>query len=281
MGVKFHPILNRYYSLCWQFLTYLWDKEHVQIIIEGYDHQQDGMVFSFKPYMHRWKPEYMKARIAKFYLLDEWAKNNPLPLSLLTFTTYHDSEYARRMRGKGCTIEESWDLLKVGFWKASLLIRNKIRKGVPYYWIAEPQPDSGYPHIHAGYFTEFTNAEKDRLKNHWSRVIEAGDYKHGLDFSFEQMHKTGEVKSLRNYLLKYLAKTFVETIPDWTPEELVFNAIAWKQGYRFFGCSRDLSHVMKRKTEGRPGYTWLSTSAHRPDRGHEEDRIIRKNPMWK
>ena len=131
MGVKFHPILNRYYSLCWQFLTYLWDKEHVQIIIEGYDHQQDGMVFSFKPYMHRWKPEYMKARIAKFYLLDEWAKNNPLPLSLLTFTTYHDSEYARRMRGKGCTIEESWDLLKVGFWKASLLIRNKIRKGFP------------------------------------------------------------------------------------------------------------------------------------------------------
>ena len=38
----------------------------------------------------------------------------------------------------------------------------------------------------------------------------------------------------------------VGTIPDGTPEELVFNAIAWKQGYRFFGCSRDLSHAMKR-----------------------------------
>lgn len=57
------------------------------------------------------------------------------------------------------------------------------------------------------------------------------------------MHKSGEIKSLRNYLLKYLAKTFVETIPEWTPEELVFNAIAWKQGYRFFDCSWDLSDI--------------------------------------
>ncbi|MCX6699095.1 MAG: hypothetical protein NTV68_04075 [Methanomicrobiales archaeon] len=80
-----------------------------------------------KPYMHRWKPEYMKARIAKFYLLDDWAKRNLLPLSMLTFTTYHDSNYARRKHGKGYTIEESGDILNSGFRKASLLIRNKIR----------------------------------------------------------------------------------------------------------------------------------------------------------
>jgi len=279
--LKTHKRLSRYHNLCWKFLTYLRDKENIQIMIEGYDNRKEDLVSCVKPYMHRWKPEYMKARIAKFYLLDEWAKNNPLPLSLLTFTTYHDSAYARRKRGKGYTIEESWDNLKTGFRKASLLIRNKIRTGVPYYWIAEPQPESGYPHIHAGYFTVFTDAEKDRLKNHWSRVVEAGNYKHGLDFSFEQMHKSGEVKSLRNYLLKYLAKTFIETIPDWSPEELVFNAIAWKEGYRFFGCSRDLSHIMKRPAKNHKGYTWLSTTMHRPDRGHEEDTIIRKNPTWK
>jgi hypothetical protein len=48
----------------------------------------------------------------------------------------------------------------------------------------------------------------------------------GLDFSFGPNYKNGEVASLRNYLMKYLAKTFIETIPDWSPEELVFNAIA-------------------------------------------------------
>ena len=200
---------------------------------------------------------------------------------MLTFTTYHDSAYARRKRGKGVTIEESWSILKKGFRKASLLIRNKIRQGVPYFRITEPQPESGYPHIHAGSFTEFTNAEKDRLKNHWSRIVKAGDYKHGLDFSFGPNYKNGEVASLRNYLMKYLAKTFIETILDWTPEELVFNAIAWKEGYRFFGCSWDLSHAMRRQKKDNRTYTWLCTSMHRPDRGHEEDKIIRKNLAYK
>ena len=80
------------------------------------------------------------------------------------------------------------------------------------FWIVEPQPESGYPHIHAGYFTEFTDAEKDRLKEHWSQVVKAGDYNHGLDFSFAQDYKNGEAASRRNYLMKYLAKTFVKTI---------------------------------------------------------------------
>jgi len=279
--VKNHPKLRRYHQLCWQFLEYLRDKEHIQFIIEGHDSRIDNLVTSYKPYIHRWKPEYMKARIAKFYKLDEWGKNNPLPLTLLTFTTYHNSAYARRERGRGYTIETSWKALKIGFRKASLLIRNKIRAGVPYFWIVEPQPESGFPHIHAGYFTVFTDAEKDRLKNHWSRVLKVGDYKHGLDFSFEQMHKSGDVKSLRNYLLKYLSKTFVETIPDWTPEELVFNAIGWKHGYRFFGCSRDLSNAMKRPSKSDPNYTWLTTTMHRPGWNYDEDILIRQNPTLK
>ena len=155
-------------------------------------------------------------------------------------------------------------------------VNRKLGWGSP-----EPQPESGYPHIHAGYFTEFTDTEKDRLKNHWSQVVKAGDYKHGLDFSFGQNYKSGEVASLRNYLMKYLAKTFVETIPDWTPEELIFNAIAWDKGYRFLGCSRDLSKAMRRIKKVNCSYTWLCTSLHRQDQGDEEDKIIRKNPTWK
>lgn len=269
--------LQRYLPLCHQFLTYLREKEQIQILIEGYDHSDDGPSLIIKPYIHRWKPEYMRSRIAQFYLLDAWAKTHPLPLSMLTFTTYHDTNYARRKRGKGYTIEESWLNLKLGFRKASMLIRNKIRKGVSYFWIAEPQPESGYPHIHAGYFTEFIDVEKDRLKNHWANVVKAGDYKHGLDFAYGPSYKSGDITSLRNYLMKYLSKTFIETIPDWTPEELVFNSIAWKEGYRFFGCSRDLSKVMQRQKKDR-GFTWQCTTLHRPDRGHDEDIVLQKDP---
>lgn len=112
--------------------------------------------------------------------------------------------------------------------------KNRFSEGFPAHQKQDPKgcalllyrrtarPESGYPHLHAGYFTEFTDAERDRLKNHWSQVVKAVDYDHGLDFSFGSNYKSGEVSSLRNYLMKYLAKTFIETIPDWAPEELVF-----------------------------------------------------------
>lgn len=258
--VKNHPTLSRYAKLCWMFILYLQDKENIYINIEGGDFKKSEYIEFLKPYLHRWRPEYMKARLAKLYLLDAWAKNNPLPLSMLTFTTYHDSDYAHRKIGRGYTIEESWKMLKDGFWRASMLIRNKIRKGVSYFWIIEPQIESGYPHIHAGYFTEFTDDEKGRLKNHWARVVEAGDFEHGLDFSFTQNYESGDISSFRNYLMKYMGKTFHDGMSEWTAEELVFNAIAWNEGYRLFGCSRDLSKVMKGTMEKKRDFTWIRTS---------------------
>ena len=101
--LRTHPNLSQYHKLSWKFLSYLRNKENIQIIIDGYDYEQEDLVTISKPYMHRWKPEYMKARLAKFYLLDEWAKGNPLPLSMLTFTTYNNSRYTRRKVGKGYT----------------------------------------------------------------------------------------------------------------------------------------------------------------------------------
>jgi hypothetical protein len=81
--------------------------------------------------------------------------------------------------------------------------------------------------------------------------------------------------------MKYLAKTFIETIPNWTPEELVFNAIAWKEGYRFFGCLQDLSKAMRRPKIDNPNYVCFSTTLTRPYRLDVEDIIIRENPTWK
>jgi hypothetical protein len=274
--VRNHPRLRQYYKDCKDFLTYLREKERVMIEIDAWDSEKDDYAGFTIPYKHRWKSQYMKTRLARLYMLDEWAKQNPLPLSMLTFTTYHDSDYARKHLGKGISIEESWDILKGGFWKASLLIRNKIRKGVSYLWFTEAQPESGYPHIHAGYFTEFTDAEQERLKNHWSKVLKVGDYKHGLNFKFEKNFKTGEIASYRNYCMKYMVKTLVESLPEWTPQELVFNAIAWKKGYRFFGCSRDLSKAMTRPRNENLAICWYRTSLVWPDNRLMRSRVLRE-----
>lgn len=68
-------------------------------------------------------------------------------------------------------------------------------------------------------------------------------------------------------------------MPDWEPEELVFNAIAWKEGYRIFGCSRDLSKIMSKFKDEKSEYTWLSTSLLHPNL--DKLIIIRQNPNWK
>ena len=52
-------------------------------------------------------------------------------------------------------------------------------------------------------------------------------------------------------------KTFIGNIKNWKPEELVFNAVAWNEGYRFFGCSRDLSKIMSRLKKENSEFIWL------------------------
>jgi hypothetical protein len=258
--LKKHPTLKEYYPTARAYLTYLRDVEHIQVVIDGIL-EKDGDVVAVTmrwPYMHRWRPEYMAARLAKLYLLENWAKSKPSPLTMLTYTVYHDTDYAREQIGRGYTIEEAWAVLKQGFRKSSLLIRNRILPGSNYFWIVEPQMKSGYPHIHAGYFGELVDDDRDRLKRHWSENCLAGDYLHGLDFSTGKCHGIGDIASLRNYLMKYMGKTFLESLPSWTPEELVFNAMAWRDGWRLFGSSREISRAM-RLPPGPAGLTWVRT----------------------
>lgn len=58
-----------------------------------------------------------------------------------------------------------------------------------------------------------------------------------------------DITSPRNYLMKYIAKRFVITDTRfsetfWTKEQLVFNALIRKNGYRSFQPSRKLQQVM-------------------------------------
>ena len=70
-------------------------------------------------------------------------------------------------------------------------------------------------------------------------------------------------------------------IPDWTPDELVFNAIAWHEGYRFFGCSNDLSTAMVRQKKKDQNFMWFQTSITGRGLKDEIDRVIRRNPTLK
>jgi hypothetical protein len=47
--VKNHPNLSSYHRLCWDFLTYLRDKENLKIHIFGYDKRQADTVDIFNP----------------------------------------------------------------------------------------------------------------------------------------------------------------------------------------------------------------------------------------
>src|SRR5271157_2690113 len=131
--LKNHPKLKRYFPLCRRFLLYLRDKENLTIHIEGFDSRISDFVYSDIPYIHKWRPEYRSARLAKFYKLDNWYKLNPRPLTMLTYTTYHDSNYSKNKIGKKYLIEDSWLILKSGFRRSSLIIRNKICKGISYF----------------------------------------------------------------------------------------------------------------------------------------------------
>lgn len=65
-------------------------------------------------------------------------------------------------------------------------------------------------------------------------------------------------------------------IPDWPPEELVFNAIAWHEGYRFFGCSNNLSWPIMSQKKKDNDFLGFETSILGRNLTDEIDRVIRK-----
>ncbi len=72
-----------------------------------------------------------------------------------------------------------------------------------------------------------------------------------------------------------MVKTFVEGMPGWTSEELVFNVVAWHKGYRFFGGSKDLLKVRMRPEKENPGFTLLRTSLVGETLNGEIDKMVR------
>lgn len=252
--IRENPTLRPHLKVVVQFLAYLRHTENVKFRVHGEYFEEEGQFMADStlnfPYMHRWKDEYRKGVLAKFYQLEDWFKENPSPITMLTLTTFHDTNKwggkAHSSEGAGITIPESFDLLKHS-WD---FLRDALRyylPHVPFVWIMEPHK-SGYPHLHVVLFADVDERTQNAIRALWSKKYKAGSFEHGVDFVVSKPE--GGIKSIRNYLMKYIVKGFTKTgskfgeVEGWSAGELVFNALVWKNKWRLFGASRDLCKVM-------------------------------------
>ena len=244
--IRKDPKLKFYWELSRIFTSYLNQMNNACFIVSGFDQLKNKSASNIGKYIHRWTPVYRKRLMAKLYLLDQWWKDRKGPVTLLTLTTYQAGEYSRSKKGEIVTIEDSFLLLKDGWDKLSKILRKYIQD-LTYIWVIEPHT-SGYPHFHVIVFAEIPELFQDKIKQLWSEKYKAGSKEHGVDFTTRTPEE--DLNSLRNYLMKYIAKGFIITETRfsetfWTKEQLVFNALLWKYGYRTFQPSRKLQQIMK------------------------------------
>jgi hypothetical protein len=238
-----------------RFSAYLENTEGMTFRVSGTfeDDGEDCIVTRELPYIHRWTPIYKKMVIAKFYKLEDYARSlGVTSLTMLTLTTFHAvDQFGRRVDTNDVTIPESFALLKQGWDK----LRNAINKrGFQYVWIMEPHR-SGYPHLHVAIFGDVPLNDQIRIKHLWEKYG-CGSYEHGAKFTAP---KGGNVKSLRNYLIKYMVKGLRDAKVKWTTAQLVFNALVKEYGWRLWGSTRDLTIAMKKDGPITSGVTWLLT----------------------
>jgi Bacteriophage replication gene A protein (GPA). len=256
----YNPSLFEHF-VCSEFLKYLDRTSDSHIVVHGVNGSCEECDKDFG-YPHRYTEKYIKGRFAKLYLLDDWYKQKVRSMTFLTMTSFHKADsmftlenslvneirdtFARLQRGKRLFM---WELRNMGF------------KGVSYMMVVEPH-QSGFPHYHMIIFASFTIDQQIRLKNCWEKWG-IGSFEHGLDF--DERPQKENIKSLRNYLMKYMSKSFVDYTSKyhespWTKEKLLFNAIAWKYRYRTWCASNDLSDVMAYYPDKADNVYWFETT---------------------
>lgn len=261
--------LNPYWQDVWQFIEYLRTTERSSF--QTYGVVNDGETWNpiqkEIEYVHRFTPTYRKSIVKKFYQLEDWHNENPTPITLLSLTTYQEGSYSRSVKEKDVTIPESFELLKTSWYYLSKAIRYYL-PNVPWVWIMEPHK-TGYPHYHVVLFSDVDRGTQAALKHLWSTKYQAGSYQYGADFAVSKPEQS--IKSIRNYLMKYVAKSFVSTgskfgeEDTWTAGQLVFYALVRKNKWRLFDASRDLRNVMACKDVPDERIVWYATQLLLPE----------------
>jgi len=194
---------RRLENLIRDFDQFLVDKENSFIQLEGYSRIGGNAVTSSIPVIYSCDPSYRRQQMAKLYKLNDWY--NKLPpnariITMITLTTYqrgYDSFFDQY-----AYLRDSWIKLKD-------VMRKDMGK-FEYLVVAEPHK-SGFAHYHILIFKLITQRQASHYKELWANKYSAGSSDNGIDI---KVTMNGALRSIKNYLMKYLAKTFTLTYTD-------------------------------------------------------------------
>lgn len=225
------------------------------------------------PLCNRWHPRRRTAWIARMCQLSVWYEANRIDgCTLISLTGYQD----------GLSIYETWDQINESRGKLLKILRKYLGK-IDYFWVVEPHTENGtgYPHYHLAVFAEVDNHIKDsngegmedKLRRLYSEEWGTGSHTYGLDF--QVMKGDSSIKDLKNYLMKYISKGYINT-KGWSQGEFIFNAHLYgashgwypekeKKIYRLIGMSRNLSKILKPEDdEEKEQIVWLKVEETEP-----------------
>lgn len=254
------------------FLGYLECTAQSVLTFHGVDMSTGGHVVSRGEYVHRWTDSYRRRLLARFYKLDEWFAVNPCGTTLMTLTTRHVG-----------SLPDQYTLVQKHYRKLRDVMRRPDFLGkFTYFYVLEPHKD-GYIHLHMLIFQELTKEQQERIKSLWVNKYGVGV---ADALSFEVRTVEGGVKSPKNYLMKYLTKTFKVSGEgvDTDSAFFLFSAVAWYMGrpvndfkpIRFWNCSRDLQPILKLdESDSLTDIEWFKTVISGPD----GDNVLWEKPV--
>ncbi len=262
------------------FDQFLVDHEHSYIQLEGSFLVDGSLAVKKIPLTYSCDVKYQNEQMAKLYRLNDWY--NTLPpnrrvITMMTLTTYQ-RDFKNYF--------EQYDFLRDSWLKLKDVMKKELGD-FDYLVIAEPHK-SGFVHYHILLFKWVANSQAKRYQTLWYENYIAGSKSRGINFKVDM---SGSVRSLKNYLMKYMAKNFTLTfdekfIPDTdlmrfsepskeraslSPENKsyflkVFHAVKWYmnkrdsdyKGFRAFQPSRTLSRIMALPKKENTTVAWHS-----------------------
>lgn len=232
-------------SVCAEFEKFLKDSEKTCFRLDGFSNES-GACTKYISGLNRHKIEYRKRIWAKIQCLNGWYEKNHSPITMCTFTTAQ----------KGLDKCEQIELLQASFERAKKML-NKYLGKFSYIWVMEAH-ESGYSHIHMLIFKAIPRELRSMLHELWitkynpGASIEGHRCNQSLDFKISKGQRN--LKSAAAYVFSYVGKTLnTESLQDRHSGYFIQSAWLWKmsqrgtdyKGVRTWGCSRDLSLVMR------------------------------------
>lgn len=260
-----------------EFEEFLKESEKTCFRLDGYD-LEAGECTKYMSGMNRHKIEYRKRVWAKIQCLNGWYEKNHSPITMATFTTAQS----------GLTKWEQIELLQTSFERAKKML-NKHLGTFSYIWVMEAHPNSGFSHIHMLIFKEIKREVRQLLHDLWvtkyNPAASIPGHKCDQSLQFEIRKGQRDLKSAAAYVFHYVGKTLKsESLQDKNSTYYLQSAWVWKmtkrnsdyKGVRNWGCSRDLSQVMK-APETNSDIKWFRFSVNFPAKYNNKGGWF---PLW-